>query len=67
MVAEKQPPERPYKDVADGMSGNRKLGTMCSYCQFKTLCWPGLRTFVYSSGPVFMTKVVKTPNVLETT
>lgn len=67
MVGRRDLPDRPYKDVPDGLSGNRKLGTMCAYCQFKNTCWPELRTFVYSSGPVFMTKVVREPNVLEVT
>ncbi len=67
MVGLSTPPERPYKDVPEGTSGNRKLGTMCAYCQFKATCWPGLRTFVYSSGPVFLSKVVREPNVLEVT
>jgi hypothetical protein len=67
MVALAEAPQRLYKDVAEGMSGNRKLGMECGYCQFKKLCWPGLRTFLYSSGPVFLTEVKKEPNVLEIT
>lgn len=67
MVGAKDPPPRPYKDVADGMSGNRRLGTMCAYCQFKQTCWPELRTFLYSDGPRFMSVVIKEPNVLEVT
>jgi hypothetical protein len=52
-------------------SPNKVLGTVCSYCAFKKDCWKssnggdGLRTFIYSSGPVFMTNVVKKPNVPE--
>jgi hypothetical protein len=46
-------------------SGNKKLGVACSYCPVKNHCWPNMRTFVYSSGPVFMTDVVKTPRVPE--
>lgn len=67
MVGSKEPPPRPYKDVPDGLSGNRRLGTMCAYCQFKSTCWPELRTFLYSDGPRFLSKVVKEPNVLEVT
>lgn len=46
-------------------SPNYKLDTKCSYCQFRKLCWPEARTFIYSSGPVFLTKVEKEPNVPE--
>jgi hypothetical protein len=56
-------------DAPDGTSGNRVLGTNCSYCQFKLDCWPNLRTFLYKQGdrfkPVFFTKVVKEPKVME--
>lgn len=63
-VAQKEPPER----IADAEvpqyktnNGNMKLNTNCSYCDFKNVCWPELRTFLYSSGPVYLTKVVKEP------
>jgi hypothetical protein len=59
------PPEKCYPDELEGKSGNRKLGVGCSYCPFKNECWSGLRTFIYSSGPVFLTKVVREPKVLE--
>ena len=62
-----EPPERCYPDVADGKSGNMKLDTACSYCEFKDGCWPELRTFLYSTGPRFLTKVVRTPDVPEAT
>lgn len=58
-------PERGYEDVADGSSGNRKLGVACSYCPFKHSCYPGLRTFLYSNGPRFLTVVKREPNVTE--
>jgi hypothetical protein len=62
-------PERCYTDVPHNKSGNMRLDTQCSYCQFKKLCWPDLRSFAYSNGPVFMTRVVKEPtgNVMEIT
>lgn len=60
-----EPPERCYEDVADGKSGNRKLCTACSYCEFNKKCWPELRTFIYSNGPRFLTKTVRTPDVME--
>ena len=67
VIQKDEPPERCYEDVEDGKSGNRKLATGCSYCGFKNSCWPGLRTFAYSNGPRFLTKVVKTPDVPEVT
>ena len=54
-----------YPEVPEGKSGNMKLSVGCSYCQFKDKCYPNLRTFVYSKGPVFLTKVVKEPQVME--
>lgn len=59
------PPERPYSDVKEGESGNRRLGTVCSYCSFKHTCWPGLRTFIYSKGPTYLTRVAREPKVPE--
>jgi hypothetical protein len=58
-------PERGYSDIPEGKSGNRRLGVECSYCPFKSACWPGLRTFSYSSGPTYLTKVEREPKVLE--
>lgn len=58
-------PKKAYSDEADGKSGNRKLGIACSYCPFKRDCWPGMRTFKYSRGPVFLTQVVREPDVPE--
>lgn len=57
--------------VPDGVSGNLKLSTVCSYCDFKRFCWRasnkgrGLRTFAYSTGPKFFTDIVKEPRVPE--
>lgn len=65
IVSQKRPPERQYRSIPDGKSGNEKLGTYCSYCEFKKTCWPGLRTFVYSNGPRFLTKVERDPDVKE--
>jgi hypothetical protein len=65
MVEADTPPVRGYEDEPTGAGGNRKLGTNCSYCDFKATCWPNLRTFIYSNGPVYLTKVEREPNVLE--
>lgn len=64
-IALNKPPERCYDDDLDGKSGNRKLGTACSYCKHKIECWPELRVFLYSNGPRFLTKVVRQPDVPE--
>lgn len=69
----KTPPERCYDTEDMGASGNRKLSVGCSYCPHKAKCWSdsnggkGLRTFLYASGPVFLTTVKKEPNVYEVT
>lgn len=59
------PPERHFDDIEDGKSGNKKLGIECSYCQYKRMCWPNVRTFLYSTGPRFLTVVEKLPKVPE--
>jgi hypothetical protein len=66
-VKQEEPPKRGFKDIAEGASGNRKLCVNCSYCEHKHHCWSGLRRFLYSSGPTFLTKVVKEPKVMEST
>lgn len=65
VVKSKEVPERPYEPVPHGKSGNMKLPMVCSYCDYKSICWPDLRTFVYSNGPIFLTHVEHTPNVPE--
>lgn len=67
MLSKPTPPPRPYMPEPDGKSGNQKLGTVCSYCPFKNECWPGLRTFLYSNGPRFLTHVARVPDVTEVT
>ncbi len=51
--------------VADGKSGNIKLDTKASYNPFKFCCFPGLRKFIYSDGPRYLTKVTRLPDVPE--
>lgn len=66
-----KPPERCYSDEPFQKSGNRKLGVGCSYCGWKTDCWKdsnngeGLRKYIYSTGPVWLTSVIKEPNVFQ--
>jgi hypothetical protein len=71
VLASDEVPERCYTPVADGKSGNLKLGVNCSYCPFKYKCWEdannghGLRKFLYYNGPVFLTHVANEPRVQE--
>lgn len=65
MLASPKLPPRGFASVPEGKSGNKKLGVECSYCAFKRSCWPGLRTFAYSYGPVFLTEVHREPQVWE--
>lgn len=64
-------PTRCFDDKPDGASGNRALGTECGYCAFKHHCWrdanggKGLRTFLYSNKPKYLTEVKRLPKVLE--
>lgn len=64
MLAKPEPPPQAYLPVPDGKSGNMKLGTQCSYCPFKHQCYSP-RTFLYASGPVFLTHVERVPKVSE--
>lgn len=65
IVGEDTPPPCTCGVVSDGQSGNLKLDTKASYNPFKYLCKPELRTFIYAAGPVYLTKVVRKPDVLE--
>jgi len=71
MVKRDSEPEPCALPVADGKGGNMKLATTCSYCDFKKHCWrnsnggQGLRTFIYSTGPRYLTEVRSLPKVQE--
>lgn len=56
-----QPPRCTCGVIPDGESGNYILDVAASYSPFKHVCFPGLRTFLYSGGPRFFTTVVKRP------
>lgn len=64
-------PERCFEDVPMGASGNRKLPITCSYCRFKYHCWrdsnggQGLKTYIYSNGPTYLTTVKREPKVFD--
>lgn len=65
VVKQLEPPEKCYQPVPEGKSGNMKLAAGCSYCQHKQACWPEARTFLYGSGPVYLTTVLREPKVFE--
>ena len=46
-------------------SANKKLGMVCSYCEYKQDCWENLRTFIYSYGPEYLVEVHTEPKVPE--
>ena len=66
MVAEPAPPPRGFEDEPQSKTSlNRKLKMECSYCEFKKVCYPELRMFAYSHGPVYLTKVSTEPKAEE--
>ena len=65
MVAGPIPSDRVSPIPQSGTSPNTKLAMECSYCDFKKLCWPQMRTFIYSQGPQFLVHVEKEPLVPE--
>jgi len=65
IVGRNTPPSCECGTKAEGASGNIKLDTVASYSPFKHCCFPNLRTFIYQSGPVYLTKVVRKPDVKE--
>lgn len=65
IVGRSEPPACTCECVPEGKAGNIKLGTKASYSSYKHFCFPKLRTFLYSSGPVYLTKVVRKPDVPE--
>jgi len=67
VIDSETPPDLCYQPIPDGKSGNMRLPTGCSYCGWKHRCYPDLRTFIYSTGPRFLTVVAKTPDVPEIT
>lgn len=61
IVSASQPPHCECGVLPDGESGNIILGVKASYSPFKHVCFPGLRTILYSGGPRYFTKVAKWP------
>lgn len=56
-----EPPSCECGVVKHGESGNYKLNVKASYGSHKYCCFPNLRTFLYSGGPVYFTKVLSRP------
>ena len=65
IVALPNPPKCECKLEPEGVSGNMKLDVKASYSPYRYSCFPNLRTFLYSRGPVYLAHVVKEPNVTE--
>lgn len=65
IVSLETPPACTCETVPEGKSGNIRLGNIAGYSAYKHCCFPHLRTFLYASGPVYLTKVVRKPDVTE--
>lgn len=65
VMQQEEPPEHCVPLVPEGTSGNMKLDIKCSYCPYKKACYPDMRTFLYSRGPVHLAVVKKEPKVQE--
>ncbi len=65
MVVSDSPPPRGFDPIPEGASGNMGLPVNCQYCSYNKKCHPGLRKFIYSYGPKYLTTVKKVPNVPE--
>lgn len=65
------PPELCYDPIPNGIKGNMMLPKGCNWCKYKYECHKdandgaGLRTFKYSNGLTYLTKVVSEPKVEE--
>ncbi len=70
-LKKKTPPARCHDTVPNGSYGNMQLPTECKWCPHKFVCHAdanegkGLRTFKYSTGFTYLTKVVRLPKVEE--
>jgi hypothetical protein len=65
VIALDRAPACTCETVPEGKSGNIRLGVRASYNAFKYCCHPQLRTFLYANGPVYLTRVVRKPDVIE--
>lgn len=60
-----RPPVCNCKTIPDGKSGNYRLDIKASYSPYKYCCFPRLRTFISSRGPVYLSHVAREPNMQE--
>jgi hypothetical protein len=60
IVARSEPPRCECGTERDE-NGNVRLDTKAGYNPYKHCCFPGLRTFLYSKGPVYLSYVAKRP------
>lgn len=65
IVSADKPPACTCKVVPQGASGNLQLDVKASYSPYKHCCFPDLRTFLYANGPVYLTRVMRKPEVPE--
>jgi len=65
IIEQDKPPLCKCGTVGHGAAGNIKLDTRASYSAWKHCCFPNLRTFLYAEGPLYLTKVVRVPDVPE--
>ena len=65
MVAGPMPEDRIPPVPQSKTSPNTKLDMTCSYCEFNKICWPEVRTFLYSTGPLHLVDVVTEPRTVE--
>lgn len=65
VVGMDEPPACECGTVDIGASGNVGLDTRASYSPFKWSCRPNLRCFLYATGPVYLTRVMRKPDVPE--
>jgi hypothetical protein len=65
IVESDTPPACECQTAELGKSGNIGLDVRASYSPYKFCCFPHLRIFLYASGPVYLTKVVRKPDVIE--
>lgn len=65
VVAHEHPPECTCETRPYGSSGNIALSSRASYNAFKWCCFPELRCFIYSDGPVYFTTIRRLPDVPE--
>lgn len=67
IIALREAPECECKVIPQGASGNLQLDIRASYSAYKYCCFPRLRTFLYASGPTYLTHVERKPDVPEIT